>query len=99
MPRFSLLLAPLLLAATVSEQQLLVEKARVAVEELRGDRIVGRTLNDSLRTARGVLVFPNLIRGGLGIGAGGGTGTLLARTATGWSDPAFYFSGEGLFGL
>ncbi|MDB5411429.1 MAG: hypothetical protein JWL84_6341 [Rhodospirillales bacterium] len=85
--------------ATESEQQLLVDKARVAVTELRNDRVVGAQVNDMLRSARGVLIFPNLLRGGFIVGAAGGTGTLLARTATGWSDPAFYFTGEGSFGL
>jgi lipid-binding SYLF domain-containing protein len=82
-----------------SEQQLLVDKAQTTVEELRSDRVVGRAVNDALKTARGVLVFPNLVRAGFVIGGGGGTGTLLARTAAGWSDPAFYFSGEASFGL
>jgi lipid-binding SYLF domain-containing protein len=86
-------------SASASEQQLLVDKARVAVEELRSDRVVGGAVNDALRSARGVLIFPNLLRGALGVGASGGTGTLLGRTATGWSDPAFYITGEGSFGL
>jgi lipid-binding SYLF domain-containing protein len=82
-----------------SEQQLLVDKARIAVEELRNDRVVGTQVNEALKSARGVLIFPNLIRGAFVVGAAGGTGTLLARTAAGWSDPAFYVTGEGSFGL
>jgi lipid-binding SYLF domain-containing protein len=90
-------------AATVpaqsSEQQLLVDKARVTVQELRTDRVVGEAVNNALRTARGVLIFPNLLRAGFVFGGSGGAGTLLARQPGGWSDPAFYFSGEGSFGL
>lgn len=82
-----------------SEQQQLVEKARLAVEALRTDKIVGSPVNSSLSTARGVLIFPNLLRAGFGVGAGGGTGVLLGHDTRGWSDPAFYFSGEGSFGL
>lgn len=85
--------------AQVSEQQLLVDKARIAVQELRTSRFAGEAVNDALRNARGVLIFPNLVRAGFGFGAGGGAGTLLARHPTGWSDPGFYFSGEGSFGL
>jgi lipid-binding SYLF domain-containing protein len=88
-------------APQTSDQQVLVDKARVAVEELRTDRVVGPAVNDALRNSRGVLIFPNLVRAGLGVGAGAGTGTLLGRTAPGggWSDPAFYLAAEGSFGL
>jgi lipid-binding SYLF domain-containing protein len=82
-----------------SEQQALVEKAGLAVEELRASRLVGPHFNDALRDASGVLIFPNLVKTAFFVGGGGGAGTLLARTPTGWSAPAFYFDGEGSFGL
>jgi lipid-binding SYLF domain-containing protein len=78
---------------------LLVDKARLAVLELRSNEVVGPRVNEALRSARGVLVFPNLLRAGFSVGVSGGTGTLLARNASGWSDPAFYLAGEGSFGL
>ena len=88
-------------AGQPSEQQVLVDKARVTVEELRADRVVGPAVNSALQTARGVLVFPDLVQAGFFVGAGAGTGTLLGRTAPGggWSDPAFYLAAEGSFGL
>ena len=50
--------------------------------------------------ARGVLIMPELVQGGFFFGAGGGRGTLMARSAPrDWSPPAFYAMGSGSFGL
>jgi lipid-binding SYLF domain-containing protein len=87
------------LQARESPQQQVVDKSRLAVLALRSNEVVGRPVNEELRKARGVLIFPNLVRAGVIVGAGGGVGVLLGRIAGGWSDPAFYFSGEGSFGL
>jgi lipid-binding SYLF domain-containing protein len=85
--------------ARESPQQQVVDKSRLAVLALRSNEVVGRPVNEELSKARGVLIFPNLVRAGVIVGAGGGVGVLLGRIAGGWSDPAFYFSGEGSFGL
>lgn len=86
--------------AKVSEQQQLVDQARLAVVNLRSaSSPVSQSINGYLPRARGVLIFPDLLRGGFIVGASGGTGVLLARTPAGWSDPAFYFTGAGSFGL
>ena len=45
-----------------------------------------------LQKAKAVVIFPDMIKGGIGIGASHGKGVLLERTAGGWSDPAFYDS-------
>jgi lipid-binding SYLF domain-containing protein len=45
-----------------------------------------------LQKARAILVFPDLVKGGIVVGGTRGQGVLVARTATGWSDPAFYES-------
>jgi lipid-binding SYLF domain-containing protein len=51
-------------------------------------------------SARGVLIFPELVQGGFIIGAAGGRGTLMARTSPkDWSPPAFYGMGSGSVGL
>src|SRR5206468_1429865 len=60
-----------------SEQQILLERSRLAVEELRGNGTLGGTVNDTLSRARGVLVFPNLIKAGFFGGGGGGRGVLM----------------------
>jgi lipid-binding SYLF domain-containing protein len=85
--------------ARVSEQQQLVDKARLTVLALRSPGGIGDSVNQALDGAWGVLIFPNLLRAGFIVGAAGGNGVLLGHTAGGWSDPAFYFTGEGSFGL
>lgn len=43
-----------------------------------------------LRKARGVLIFPDYGRGGLVVGAGGGSAVLMARHQGDWTGPALY---------
>jgi len=53
-----------------------------------------------MTNARGVLIIPELVQGGFIVGAAGGRGTLMARTApNNWSPPAFYGLGSGSLGL
>src|SRR5579883_3484482 len=85
--------------ARESEQQQLIDKARIGVVALRSDRTLAGAVNDALDGAWGVLIFPNLLKAGFVFGAGGGAGVLLGHAEGGWSDPAFYFTGEGSFGL
>ncbi|HZQ01025.1 MAG TPA: lipid-binding SYLF domain-containing protein, partial [Reyranella sp.] len=63
----------------------------------------GKDYPDALRNmgnAKAVLIIPELVQGGFIIGAAGGRGTLLARSAPGdWSYPAFYGMGSGSLGL
>jgi lipid-binding SYLF domain-containing protein len=85
--------------APASEQQQLIEKAKVAVQELRGDPVLGPSVNDYLSRARGVVIFPNLMKAGFFVGAGGGQGVLLVRQGQGWSDPVFVYAADASFGL
>lgn len=53
-------------------------------------------------SAKGVLIIPELVQGGFILGAAGGRGVLMGKTATGgggWSFPAFYGMGSGSIGL
>jgi len=85
-------------ARAASEQENLVERARIAVDDLKTDKEFGNAL-DLLRRARGVVIVPSLIKGGFFIGGEGGEGVLLARSGEGWSNPAFYSLGSASFGL
>ena len=85
--------------ARVSEQQQLVDKARLTVVALRSPGGIGDSVNQALDGAWGALIFPNLLRAGFIVGVAGGNGVLLGHTNGGWSDLAFYFTGEGSFGL
>jgi lipid-binding SYLF domain-containing protein len=82
------------------------DKANALVEEARTslERMLGGQDNDAfkryLNNARAVLIVPELIKGGLIVGAEGGSGVLLVRGADGtWSAPAFYTLAAGSLGL
>lgn len=80
------------------EQQQLIDKARGVVQDLKKEPAFGNS-PELLRRARAVLIVPNLIKAGFFVGGEGGRGVMMARTANGWSDPAFYNLGSGSFGL
>ncbi len=46
-----------------------------------------------------VAIFPSVIKAGFFVGGEAGNGLLMARTANGWSAPAFYTLGAGSFGV
>ncbi len=52
------------------------------------------------KDAKAVMLFPNVVKGGLFVGAEGGTGILLARAPNGeWSYPAFFSMGSASLGF
>ena len=86
-------------AASASEAQALVDKARLTVQKLFAHEDTSH-VRGWAKEAKGVMIVPNLLKVGLLIGGGGGQGVLLARDAErGWSAPAFYAIGSGSFGL
>jgi len=56
---------------------------------------------DLARTAQGILIIPQLLRGGLVVGGTGGSGVLFARNSENntWNGPAFYTIGSVTFGF
>jgi len=97
-----ILLAPFSPAmATDREQvQLLVDRARVTFSDFMNDPNY-IWLHEHINRAKGVVIFPQVIKGGFIWGGSGGTGVLLVRDEkTGnWSEPAFYTIGSVTFGL
>ena len=84
-------------AATKPEE--LVEKAALTVEKLMVDPNLPE-LRRYMERAQGVLIIPQLVRGGLIIGGEGGSGVLMVKGSDGsWSSPAFYTLGGASFGL
>jgi lipid-binding SYLF domain-containing protein len=84
--------------ARADSPQMLVERSRLVVDEMRQDRKLDSA--DLLRRARAVMVVPELSKGGLLIGGQGGPGLLLTKDANGvWSFPAFYSLGGATLGL
>ena len=96
LPSACLLASPAM--AQAREQQELVDKAARTIAAMRADAGF-RNARALLDRARGVMVVPELSRGGFIVGGQGGGAVLLARLQQGWSNPAFYSIGGGTFGL
>jgi len=91
--------APVLADDTVEARQL-VEKAEMMLERFAKDPEMGG-FRDVIKTAKAVLLIPQVLRAGFIFGGSGGTGLLLARhqeTGT-WRGPVFYTLGNVSFGL
>src|SRR5580692_5899658 len=77
-------------ASAASDQQNLVDEARITLDHLKTDREFGNAA-ELLRKARAVLIVPTLVKAGFFLGGEGGDGVMLARSGHGtWTDPAFY---------
>ncbi|MFP6743011.1 MAG: lipid-binding SYLF domain-containing protein [Alphaproteobacteria bacterium] len=87
-------------AQASSEEQQLVDQARIAVEKLRADPTLP-SFPALLSQAKAVLVVPELVKAGFIFGGEGGLGVLLVRNPeTGeWSPPAFYTMAAASVGL
>jgi lipid-binding SYLF domain-containing protein len=102
MTRFILaaILAVVPLAAQAqTQQQALVDRATLTVQEMMGVPDPTERLA-VLRRARAVMICPRVFHAGFVLGGSGGTCVLVARDGGGsWSSPAFYGLGGGSVGL
>ena len=87
-------------ATDATDAQGLVDKAKITFNEFLGDNNYW-WLRDHLKDAKGILVYPQVIKGGFIVGGSGGTGVFLVKDEmTGdWSQPAFYTIGSVTLGL
>jgi lipid-binding SYLF domain-containing protein len=88
------------IASEKGEAQAVVDKAKATLSDLMNDSNF-TWLREYLKDADGVIIFPQLLKGGFFLGGSGGTGVLMVRnrdTGT-WSEPAFYTIGSVTFGL
>jgi lipid-binding SYLF domain-containing protein len=97
----ALLLLPLAVhpARAQSEQQVLVDRATLTVQEivLPAD---AKDPKSMLRKARAAMICPQVLRISFFLGGAGGACVLVARDGNGsWSYPAFYGMGSGSVGL
>ena len=58
-----------------SDQQAVVDHAKVAVDDMRTDSSFGNSA-DLLKRAKAVMVVPELVKGGFFVGGEGGSGVL-----------------------
>lgn len=87
-------------AWAATDQQLVVDRARIVVEGFLNDTDFAK-MRVYVQNAYAVLIIPDLLKGGFFIGVEHGTGVLLARDAQSgsWSEPAFFDLWGGSFGI
>ncbi len=87
-------------ARAEGEQQRLVDRARIVVDEFLADPNFQR-MRVYVQNAFAVLIVPDLLKGGFVVGAEYGVGVLLARDVRSgaWSDPVFVDLYGGSIGL
>ena len=92
--------APGAIAAGEEDAQGIVDKSRVTLSGFMRDKDY-EWLRNNIKNAKGVVIYPQVLKAGFILGGSGGTGVLLARDSkTGeWSNPAFYTLGSVSFGL
>lgn len=95
------LMAVLALAAAPAraqtEQQTLVDRATLTVQEMFSDQVNpdGRRI---LKNAKGIMICPRVFKAGFILGGQVGSCVLVGRQG-GWSNPAFYGFGSGSIGF
>ena len=84
-------------AASAAEE--LVERSRFSIERMLIDEELPE-LKGYVTRAHGLLIIPELVKGGFIVGAEAGSGVLMVRGGDGtWSEPAFYTLAAGSIGL
>ena len=83
-----------------AEAQRIVDKAKTTLDHFMADQNF-TWLRENLRNARGLLIFPQVLKAGFLVGGSGGTGVLLVRDENSgdWSEPCFYAVSSVTFGL
>jgi lipid-binding SYLF domain-containing protein len=84
--------------ALASEKGDLLHDANLTVDALKHDPAFA-TAKTMINKALAVYIVPKLVKGGFILGAEGGDGVLVRRTANGWGEPRFYGMGSASFGL
>jgi lipid-binding SYLF domain-containing protein len=87
-------------ASDASEAAQVVQKSQATLHAFEQKKDMSE-FRQMLGQAKGVLIFPKILKAGFVLGGSGGTGVLLVRDAqTGaWVGPAFYTMGSASFGL
>ena len=86
-------------AASAEKAQEIVDESRIALKSLTKNG-THPTVSALMREARAVVIFPEILKGGIGLGGEGGSGVMLTRGTDGaWSYPAFYGIGSISIGL
>ncbi|HJT19847.1 MAG TPA: lipid-binding SYLF domain-containing protein [Nitrospira sp.] len=88
-------------AAASTEQQQLVDKAKLTAQAFASDPEQQENIRHSVKDVKAVFICPQLLRGAFIFGGTGGAGVLLVRDGESgeWSQPAFYNVAAVSFGF
>jgi len=89
------------MADDAQDARQMVDKARLTFENFMADKDLGPSVRSLVKRGKGVLIYPQVLKGAFIFGVSGGSGAMLAYDdKTGkWGGPAFYTIGEASFGL
>lgn len=92
--------ASTLRAEDKAEAQGIVDKAKVTLDAFMRNKDY-EWLHENLKNAKGILIYPQVLKAGFILGGSGGTGVFLAKDAKSgdWSQPAFYTVGAASIGF
>ena len=86
-------------ASDKSDARAIVTKANMTFNSFMSDKNFTEMRKLS-RSAKGIFIAPQVLKGAFVVGASGGTGVLLVREEGGkWTNPAFYTMGSVSFGF
>jgi lipid-binding SYLF domain-containing protein len=86
-------------ASDKADAQSIVTKANITFNSFMSDKNFTEMRKLS-RSAKGIFIAPQVLKGAFVVGASGGTGVLLVREGGGkWTNPAFYTIGSVSFGF
>jgi SH3 domain-containing YSC84-like protein 1 len=86
-------------ASDKADAQAIVTKANITFNSFMSDKYFTEMRKLS-RSAKGIFIAPQVLKGAFVIGASGGTGVFLVREEGGkWTNPAFYTIGSVSFGF
>jgi len=78
----------------------IADRSKITLQHVLRDQEVGPRVRQLLARAKGVMIYPQILKGAFFIGGEGGSGVLMSKQANGaWSYPAFYTMGSVSFGL
>ncbi len=78
----------------------IADRGRITLGHVLRDQEMGPRVKHLLHTAKGIMIYPQILKGAFFIGGEGGSGVLMSKNASGaWSYPAFYTMGSVSFGL
>lgn len=80
------------------DAEIIVNKARLVIEEVKNAPDSGAAY-DLIRQSAGVVIIPDMFKGGFIVGGSYGKGVVVARKDGKWSGPSFVYIGAGSVGL